>query len=88
MHVVDKGCGIKAQNMDKLFTLFGTIKNDAKVLNNDSIGMGLLICKQIVQNTGGKISCYSAGEGQGATFIFSMRMDMPRLDNDLSVIEE
>ena len=86
MHVVDKGCGIKAQDMDRLFTLFGTIKNDANNLNVDSIGMGLLICKQIVQNTGGKISCYSAGEGQGATFTFSMRMDMPRLANDLSVI--
>ena len=36
--------------------------------------MGLFICKQIVDNTGGSINCFSAGEGLGSTFMFSMHM--------------
>ena len=36
--------------------------------------MGLTICKKIVENTGGSINCFSAGAGQGCTFMFSMRM--------------
>ena len=36
--------------------------------------MGLSICKKILQKSGGKIYCYSAGHNQGSTFIFSMKM--------------
>ena len=44
--------------MNKLFSLFGKLdEHDAdSPVNNEGIGMGLYICKQIVDNTGGKIS--------------------------------
>ena len=42
--------------------------------NLDGIGMGLTICKKIVENNDGYIDVFSAGEDQGSTFIFSMKM--------------
>ena len=41
--VIDKGRGIKADEMDNLFTLFGKIKRTESD-NLDGIGMGLTIC--------------------------------------------
>lgn len=42
--------------------------------NLEGIGMGLTICKKIVENNDGKIDVFSAGEDQGSTFMFSMKM--------------
>ena len=81
--------------MKKLFSLFG--KLDEKNLtenpvNSEGIGMGLFICKQIVENLGGTIECHSAGEGKGSTFMFSMKIEAAReclrVRNDSTVAEE
>ena len=39
--------------------------------------MGLAICKKIVDNCGGTIDVFSAGENKGSTFSFSMKMLLP-----------
>lgn len=38
--------------------------------------MGLTICKRIVDNCGGEISCKSEGVNQGSIFDFSMKMNI------------
>ena len=43
--------------------------------------MGLTICKRIVDHYGGTISCYSAGENKGSTFMFSMKMKQDEVDD-------
>ena len=43
-------------------------------MNSEGIGMGLMICQNLVQLNGGKITVYSAGEEQGSTFKFTMKM--------------
>ena len=65
--------------MEKLFKLFGKLEESPgqPTLNVDGIGLGLTICQKIVENCGGKIECYSSGEGQGSVFMFSMEMTMP-----------
>ena len=45
--VVDEGRGIQAEDMDKLFKLFGKLGRTAED-NVEGIGMGLTICKLIV----------------------------------------
>ena len=47
VYVVDKGRGIKKEEMDTLFKLFGKIKRTEKD-NTDGIGMGLKICQKIL----------------------------------------
>ena len=39
--------------------------------------MGLTICKNIVEKNSGFIDFFSKGENLGATFMFSMKMNLP-----------
>ena len=71
--IVDTGLGIREDEKKKLFILFSQIERTAKV-NQEGIGIGLIICQRLVENTGGSISFTSAGENLGASFSFSMHM--------------
>ena len=53
--VADSGLGIKNKNRNKLFKLFGSIKNEKKKINMQGIGLGLVICKLLVEKFNGKI---------------------------------
>lgn len=48
MIVQDTGIGIKDENLQKLFKLFGFL-DATKELNTNGIGLGLHICKMIVE---------------------------------------
>ena len=53
VHVVDSGRGIKEEDMQKLFKLFGKLGGPDDEMNPEGIGMGLNICQKIVTNNGG-----------------------------------
>ena len=61
VHIVDTGRGIRQEDMNKLFTMFGKLKRTAKV-NSEGIGMGLMICQNLVKLNKGEISVRSRGE--------------------------
>ena len=63
IEVKDTGIGIKTEDQDKLFKLFGFLQGTEK-LNKNGIGLGLVIAKNIVEKFGGKIkfeSIYKEG---------------------------
>ena len=52
VHIVDTGKGILQEDIERLFELFGKLLRTAK-MNSEGIGMGLMICKNLVEKTGG-----------------------------------
>ena len=73
VHVKDTGAGIEADDIPKLFSRFGKLHRTAKV-NNDGIGLGLTIVKQIIEASRGQISAESDGLNKGSCFMFSIPM--------------
>ena len=51
--VTDNGLGIKKQDQDKLFKLFGSIKDKKNKINTKGIGLGLVISRLIVSKFNG-----------------------------------
>jgi C4-dicarboxylate-specific signal transduction histidine kinase len=62
--VADVGAGIKPENADRLFSTFYTTKPDG-------LGMGLSICRSIVEAHGGRVWA-SPNAGPGMTFQFTI----------------
>ncbi len=68
--VIDNGCGVPSELLEKIFTPFFTTKAHGT-------GLGLAICRQIVHEHGGEISVAST-VGKGSTFIIELPVN-PKL---------
>ena len=67
--VSDKGMGISKDNLNKVFEKFKQV-GDTLTDKPKGTGLGLPICKQIVEHYGGNIWAESK-EGEGSTFYFT-----------------
>lgn len=65
--VTDSGRGIAAEDIAKLFQPFGRLGTVPQGKHSGT-GLGLFICKGIVEQHGGRIWCESDGLGRGTTF--------------------
>lgn len=74
--VIDKGIGIPLAEQDKVFEPFYRVNS-----NKTGFGLGLGICRSIIQAHHGVISiCSSPGEGTTVTFVLPVPADSPRLE--------
>ena len=67
INVVDTGSGVDPEIMPRLFTKFSS-------KSFSGTGLGLYICKNIVEAHGGRIWAENNKEGKGATFSFTLPM--------------
>lgn len=70
-NVIDNGPGIAKDDQDNLFQPFYQVQRNSLRSATDSTGLGLSICKRIIELSGGKVGVY-ATEGNGSTFYFSL----------------
>ena len=70
--VTDEGAGVTAEQMPRLFSKFSRIDSGARGQRENGYGLGLAICKGIVEAHGGRIWAQSDGRGRGTRFTFTI----------------
>ena len=58
VHVMDTGKGIEEKEMGMIFNKFGRALRTASI-NSEGIGLGLMVCKELIKLNGGTISVHS-----------------------------
>lgn len=67
--ITDQGVGIDPSQIGRLFQVFSRLQAQTRF---EGVGVGLALCRKIVEHHGGRIGAESAGEGQGSTFWFEL----------------
>jgi len=70
----DNGIGIDPAQIPRLFQVFQRLQSHTRY---EGAGIGLALCRKIVEHHGGHIHAESAGEGQGSTFVFELPLSSP-----------
>ncbi|MEF8879959.1 MAG: PAS domain-containing sensor histidine kinase [Candidatus Thermoplasmatota archaeon] len=69
--VEDAGTGLTKTKVDRIFDEF--YKGDKSRHDLESSGLGLPLCKKIIEKHGGEIWAYSAGKEKGLKFYFTLK---------------
>lgn len=78
VEVQDTGVGIASENKDRLFQEFWQVESsDARRFGGT--GLGLTICKRLVESMGGAIG-FESDFGRGSTFWFTLPSRLPKTD--------
>lgn len=81
IEIADTGIGIEPAALERIFDAFE--QQDRMVTRQfGGLGLGLAICKAIVQMHGGSIQATSAGRHQGATFRVELPLDVAAVSPD------
>lgn len=78
INISDTGVGMTEETLNKLFNLADNVTT-AGTDGEKGTGLGLLLCKELVERNGGKL--YVTSElGKGSTFSFTLPMQAPKED--------
>ncbi|MHA1269133.1 MAG: PAS domain-containing sensor histidine kinase [Candidatus Helarchaeota archaeon] len=71
-YIKDNGIGMTEDEINKIFKRFGKIymPDRIDIVNPSGTGLGLFICKGIIEKHNGKIWAYSKGRNKGSEFHF------------------
>ncbi len=74
--VTDTGRGLTPDEMGKLFQAFSQVHERSEVKERGT-GLGLYICKRIIEAQGGTVGVVSEGHGRGSQFFFELLRAAP-----------
>jgi signal transduction histidine kinase len=77
--VRDNGVGIAPDFVPRVFDLFSQSERSID-RSQGGLGLGLAICRQLIELHGGRVSCASEGAGRGATF--TLRLPLVQVSHD------
>jgi hypothetical protein len=83
LSVSDTGIGIPPDYLPHVFDRFSQ-KDSSTTRAYGGLGLGLAICKQLVELHGGSIRAASQGEGKGATFSVHLPLSIVQLQDETS----
>lgn len=69
VRIEDNGIGLRAEDILRLFAPFSQVHSTMERTRSGT-GLGLYICKGIIEAHGGRVGVTSAGPGKGSTFWF------------------
>jgi signal transduction histidine kinase len=85
IQVTDTGIGIRTEDLDKLFKPFRQLNSGLRC-QYDGTGLGLVICKKLLDAMGGGISVESHGVqsqcGSGCVFTVTLPINVPSADRE------
>jgi signal transduction histidine kinase len=74
--VADTGIGIRAEDLPRLFRMFGQLESPL-TKRYAGTGVGLALAKQLAELHGGTIMATSPGPGRGSTFTVRLPVGGP-----------
>ena len=78
--IKDDGVGVSKEDLARLFKKFSRLDNSYVAASSaGGTGLGLFICKSLVELMKGKIWAKSDGENKGTTFVFSLPIATPQV---------
>jgi hypothetical protein len=81
LSVSDTGIGIPGNYLPHVFDRFSQ-KDSSTTRSYGGLGLGLAICKQLVELHGGTIRAASLGEGKGSTFSVHLPLSIVQLEDE------
>ncbi|MGR8929957.1 MAG: PocR ligand-binding domain-containing protein [Gammaproteobacteria bacterium] len=75
----DQGVGIDPAQIGRLFQVFSRLHARSRF---EGVGVGLALCRKIVEHHGGRIGVESEGEGLGSTFWLELPLNRPASPNE------
>jgi CheY-like chemotaxis protein/two-component sensor histidine kinase len=82
LSVSDTGIGISPSFLPHVFDRFSQ-RDGSTTRAYGGLGLGLAICKQLVELQGGSIRASSQGEGKGSTFLVELPVSIVQLEDEV-----
>lgn len=76
IHVTDTGCGIRPEHLDSIFEPFFTTKSQSGKADRRGTGLGLNVCRDIVEEHQGRLTVQSEAN-KGTTFTVELPASIP-----------